>query len=330
LAFPCCVLLGVTSAAQAQERPECSGDKPWVAVTSQVPVAFAGPVLLELRAGLRPSNIDVCEVASVSTEPLAQLSIVEVDGEGAQYRLDVTDSVTHKRVTRDLSLEKLPLDGRALALAVAAEELLRASWAELALRGPHSAQTEAPPEVRAVVESQPPPPEPARFAAFGARIAFEHFTGGQTHLGGDLFAELPLGRVASLLAALGVRRALAFESSHGEIDATGFGVEAGLGLAFFQRPGAEVGGFASVRGLRLTFEPEASGGASSESHSGFALTTRAGFAVALGKPGLLRSYTTLGAGIPLRAFSASDSGEVVTGVSGLELFGATGLALELP
>ncbi len=201
------VLVAGTSVARAQERVECGGDKPWVLVTlvtSPTPTAFSAAVLAELRAGLRPSSIDVCESAGSTTEPLAQLSIAEVSGSASQYRLDVTDSVTHKRVARDLSLEKLPADGRALALAVAAEELLRASWAELALRGPHSAQTAAPPEVRAVVESEPAPPEPARFKAFGARLAFEHFRGGQTHFGGDAFTELPLGRVASVLAALGL------------------------------------------------------------------------------------------------------------------------------
>jgi hypothetical protein len=324
-----CVLVIVTSVARAEQRQECSGDKPWVAVSSQVPVAFAGAVLAELRAGLRPSSIDVCQ-GSGQSEPLAQLTFVELDAKSSHYRLDVTDSVTQKRVTRDLSLEKLPADGRALALAVAAEELLRASWAELALRGPHSAQTAPPPEVQAVVDSAPTSPEPARFAAFGARLAFEHFTGGQTHFGGDLFAEVPLGRVASVLVALGARRALTSEAEHGVIEASGFAAEAGLALAFFQRPGAEIGGFASVRALRLTFEPEPGAGARFESRSGVACTARAGFAFALGKPGLIRSYTSLGAGLPARAFSASDDGQVVTGVSGLELFGATGLALELP
>src|SRR5688572_20360489 len=149
-------------------------------MTSRAPAPFSDAIRAELRAGLLPSNIDVCAATpGVAAEPLANVTIEPVDEKSARYRLDVTDSVTKKRVARDLTLDKLPLDGRALALAVAAEELLRASWAELALRGVHSAQTAAPPEVRAVVEQAEPRPAPLRrFTAPGARVAFEHFLGG--------------------------------------------------------------------------------------------------------------------------------------------------------
>ena len=151
----------------AHAESECGGDKPWVAVSGQVAAGFAHAVRSDLRAGLAPSSIEVCEAGS--TEPLARVVLRQVDG--ARYSLDVTDSVTKKRLGRDLSLEKLPADGRALALAVAAEELLRASWAELALRGVHSAQTAAPPEVQAVVEkSAPLPTPPRRYTALGARL----------------------------------------------------------------------------------------------------------------------------------------------------------------
>ena len=60
------------------------------------------------------------------------------------------------------------------------------------------------------------------------------------------------------------------------------------------------------------------------------MTSRVGLSLAFGSPGLLRSYSALGAGIPLKSFSVSDTGLVVTGVSKLELFASTGLALELP
>jgi hypothetical protein len=294
--------------------------------------AFAAAVGSDLRAGLAPSSIEVCAQAPAGGgEPLAQVVIEQADPKSARYSLDVTDSVTRKRVGRDLALDKLPPDGRALALAVAAEELLRASWAELALRGVHSPETAAPPEVRAVVEQSEPRRVPAqRFTAPGARVAFEHFLGGQTHYGGDLFVVVPFGSIASGLLSVGARRALSVQAPHGSIGASAFSGELGVSLALLQQGGLDLGVFVSGRALRLSFEPEGEPGVSAKTSSGLVIGSRAGLGLAFGSPGLLRSYTALGAGLPLRSFEASDSGSVVTGASKLELFASTGLALELP
>ncbi len=317
--------------ARAEPEPECTGAKPWVAVSGKVPATLAAAVRSDLRAGLAPSNIEVCAAPpAAAPQPLAHVAIAELDASKARFSLDVTDSVTQKRVGRDLLLDKLPADGRALALAVAAEELLRASWAELALRGVHSPQTAAPPEVRAVVEKSAAPPEARRFTAFGARLAFERFLGGQTHYGADLFGAVPLGRIAGGLFAVGARRALSQQAEHGSIGATALSLEAGVSLAFLKQHGLDLGAFVSGRLLRVSFEPEAASGATATAQSGLAVTSRVGLSLAFGRPGLLRSYSALGAGLPLKSFSAADTGGIVTGVSKLELFGSTGLALELP
>jgi hypothetical protein len=294
--------------------------------------ALASAVGSDLRAGLAPSGIEVCtEAPAGAPEPLARVVIEQVDVASTRFSLDVTDSVTKKRVGRDLALDKLPADGRTLALAVAAEELLRASWAELALRGVHSPQTAAPPEVRAVVEqSEPRSTPPPRFIAPGARVAFEHFLGGQTHYGGDIFLVVPLGTIASGLLSVGARRALSVQAPHGSIGASALSVELGLSLALFRQGGLDLGAFVAGRVLRLTFEPAGEPGVSARASSGFVIGSRAGVALAFGSPGLLRSYTALGAGLPLRSFEATDSGSVVTGASELELFASAGLALELP
>jgi hypothetical protein len=297
-----------------------------------VPAALADSIRSDLRAGLRPSSIEVCEtLAAPGPEPLARVLIAEVAPGRARYSVDVIDSVTQKRVGRDLALEKLPADGRALALAVAAEELLRASWAELALRGVHSPQTAAPPEVRAVVEKSPPAPAlPRRHVALGARLAFERFLGGQTHYGADLFGAVPLGRVAGGLLAVGARRALSEQAPHGSIGASALSVEAGLSLTFFRQRGLDMSAFVAGRLLRVSFEPEAASGVEARAQSGLAVVSRVGLSLAFGSPGLLRSYSALGAGLPLKSYSVSDTGGIVTGVSKLELFASTGLALELP
>jgi hypothetical protein len=319
------------AALEQAPSPECTGAKPWVVVVGPLSPAFAAAVRSDLRAGLLPSSIEVCLVGPAMPRPLARVLVAEVEPARARYSVDVTDSVTQKRVGRDLVLGKLPADGRPLAVAVAAEELLRASWAELALRGVHSAQTAAPPEVRAVVEkSTPAPPPPPRHTALGARLAFERFLGGQTHYGADLFGAVPVGRIAGGLFAVGARRALSEQAPQGSLGATALCVEAGVSLAFYRQRGLEWQAFVSGRLLRVSFEPEAADGAVARAQSGLAVTSRVGFSFAFGRPGLLRSYSMLGAGIPLKSFSASDTGGVVTGVSKLELFGSTGLALELP
>lgn len=310
----------------------CSGSKPWVAVSGDVPAAFADAVRSDLRAGLAPSGIEVCETADATApDPLARVVIRHGVG-GGSYGVDVTDSVTKKRLGRDLSLDELPADGRSFALAVAAEELLRASWAELALRGVHSAETTAPPEVRAIVEEQRPAataPKP-RSPMLGARVAFEHFLGGQTHFGGDVLALLPFGKLASGFIALGGRRALTVDAPHGTIQASAAAAELGLSVTAWRAGTLELGALASARALWLRFEPRASSGNTESAQSGLAVTSRLGVSVGLGRPGRLRSYTSTGVGLPLQAFSAADSGSIVTGASRLELFASTGLSVELP
>ncbi len=327
----CLSLLASLCARQAHAEGECSADKPWVAVSGHLPEAFAQAVRSDLRAGLAPSNIEVCEAnSSGAGAPLASVALEQIGPGGARYSLDVTDSVTQKRVGRDLSLDKLPVDGRAFALAVAAEELLRATWAELALRGERPASA-APPEVRAIVEkSGKPPARPRRPVGLGARLAFEHFLGGQTHYGVDLFGVVPFGGIAGGFLAMGARRALAEQAPHGSIGASVLSAELGLSLAFLQRGGLELGAFVSGRLLRVNFEPEADAAASTSAAHGLAMTSRVGLCLAFGRLGVLRSYSTLGAGLPLKSFSASDTDTTITGASKLELFASTGLALELP
>jgi hypothetical protein len=331
-------LLAPTAHGQdATRATDCSGERPWVSLGGNVRKAVVRAVASELRAGLAPSHIDVCEAAGEpGSEPLARVTLTQ-EGEQARYSLDVTDSVTQKRVGRDLSLDKLPADGRALALAVAAEELLRASWAELALRGVHRPDTAPPPEVRAVVERAAPAPLARSFTAIGARLALERFTGGQTHYGGDVFLALPLGTRAGVMAAGGARRALSVQAPHGSIGARALSGELGLSLPLLRLPALELGAFVSARVLWLRYEASAAGGgaagvaagAQASSRSGVAVVSRGGLVLAFGRHGVVRSYSTFGVGLPLRAFSASDSGTTVTGTSGVEVFGATGLAFEL-
>lgn len=86
--------------------------------------------------------------------------------------LSIDDAVTRKSVRRAVDLGDVPASGRARALALAAAELLRASWAELALAPSAPALDPAPPRVRAAMvvrllgalrsRGELPPPAPPR------------------------------------------------------------------------------------------------------------------------------------------------------------------------
>jgi hypothetical protein len=327
-------LLAWCAPARAEEA--CGSSGSWVALSTTTLNESLLAIRTELRAGLVPNAIDVCvgvDEGASERRPLARVAVEAVDAAAAHYRLEVTDSVTNKHISRDVRLDALPADGRNFALAVASEELLRASWAELAL------QRARPPEPPPRVE-QPPPPSPPRavsapptartYGGVGLRVAFEHFTGGQSHLGADLFVHLPLHRRLAFQASLGARRGLSVTAPHGTIASSAVGADAGFAVSLLRRSAFETAAFVAARALLLTFTPRATTDAEAVSERGVAATARGGLSFALGAPGRLRSYTALGAGAPLRSFSASDSGEVVTGTSGIELFGATGLAWELP
>jgi hypothetical protein len=101
-------------------------------------------------------------------------------------------------------------------------------------------------------------------------------------------------------------------------------------LTFLRQRGLDLGAFVAGRLLRVTFEPEPAPGVAGRRQTGLAFVSRVGLTLAFGSPGLVRSYSALGAGLPLKSFSVTDTGGVVTGASKLELFASTGLALELP
>jgi hypothetical protein len=88
-------------------------------------------VRTDFATELRHRGLDVCDPASAEREPSA---LVRVEGRDELAVIELDDRVTHKRVARDLSLRGIPANGRALAIAIAIDELLRASWAELTLR----------------------------------------------------------------------------------------------------------------------------------------------------------------------------------------------------
>jgi hypothetical protein len=93
---------------------------------------LADEVRKDLAAELAPRGFGVCANQASQGELVAEISLVQ--REPALVAIQVEDYTTGKRVARDVRLARIPAGGVALALAIAADELLRASWAELVLR----------------------------------------------------------------------------------------------------------------------------------------------------------------------------------------------------
>ncbi len=324
----CCLL--VTLRASAAEG-DCGRERPWVALhveSGTLSVSFVDTLLGDLRAGLRDQGIQVCLPESGTGDPVARVTLRSRPDNPLHFVIDVADAVTDKRVGRDVDLARLPADGRPFALAVATDELLRASWVELRLTRHEQAPAPPPPEVRRAVERALPPAEPndgdsGPAPSLGGRLAFEHFSAGQTHFGLDALLRAPFAGAFGLEIAIGARSSLAVQSPNGTVSASALAAEAELFARVLAAQSFELDLFAGPRAARIAFDASSAGGASEHDSARWAVTARAGLDARIG--GGLRASVRAGAGLPLVAVEIADAGRVISGVAGLELFASTGL-----
>ena len=331
------VLFAVTWASVAHAQSSCgTSERPWVSLTfagGPWPKGFETQVLGDLRAGLTNRGIDACADASgpSSEPPLATVRVASADQTSVAVSVEVRDAVTAKRVSRDVDLTRVPADGRAFAIALAVDELVWASWAEIALaksQGAASRPAKPPPrEVVAGVEHELPPTRAASEIAL--RFATEHYGGGQTHWGADLGALVPLVARFTLDLDAGFRQGLRVSAPHGRILSSAIGAGAGLRFAVVRGSAADAGLSLGARLAATRFRGAAQTGATDAEVSGLTAFARLGMFTSVKLTGSLHLDATAGAGAPLRALEATDDGHTITGVSGVELFGALGLAVEL-
>jgi hypothetical protein len=186
---------------------------------------LADEVRKDLAAELAPRGFGVCASQASHGELVAEVSLLQ--REPALVAIQVEDYTTGKRVARDVRLARIPAGGVALALAIAADELLRASWAELVLRR-REAEAEAS-AAQAAIEAHAVSSEPPRAvsrqkrarvpAAVALAADYAHTSAGWDGFGLDLrlqlrpfhygFLELGGGGVGALPVAseLGTARA---------------------------------------------------------------------------------------------------------------------------
>lgn len=316
----------------------CGGD-------AAVAVRFAGegwPSSLErdtredLRAGLRVRGIELCGAeADQRTESVATIVMHWRREPDALVSVEVQDTLTNKRVLRDLPLQPIAQDARALALAQAADELLRASWVELRL---HDAPEPVRPLPEVVERAVELPPRAASATSstkmLGARFASEIYGGGLKLFGADAYVAFWLAPRLGFSVALGVRSASKVRAQHGSIDASALTASAGLMLPLLPRESRlnlVVSTVGHVGELALTGRGDGKD-VRSQSQMAIIASARIELGATLRLTDALQVELSFGPGVSLRAASAIESSRVATeeevervSSRGLELHGTLGV-----
>ncbi len=325
----------MTAHAQSAEDRDCGrAGRPWVSV------AFGGQawtaeressVLADLRAGLRLKGIDACRLGSEGSEPpLALLELEAAEQERVSVGIEVHDALTEKRVSRDLDLRPVAEDARPLAIAAAADELLRASWAELALVDAPEPSRPPPPEVQETVRQSI---SPARFSdardhALGARGAFEHHGAGHAQLGAEAYLGVWFAERWGFELGAGLREGLRRDAVHGSVQSRALTSAGDVTFALLPRGGGVE--LAAKLGLSLAsvrMRGQAAAGAMAAEGSGVDVHARAGFALACAPWPALAVRADVGAGLPLRSIEARDDDRLAASTGGLQLLVAVGTEL---
>jgi hypothetical protein len=235
-------------ATEAQSNVECRYERYVVLVALEgFDPALATEVRKDLAAELAPRGIGVCTAHAPDGELAAELWLSVP--EPALVSIQVDDRVTGKRVARDVPATGIPPGGKALAIAIAADELLRASWAELDLprraeggarAAAPSAPDQPPPRVnldaeRRIVNARAAPgaqrelPRPARRFTLGLLLGYTRSPRAWNALGAELRAQgrpFGWGWAEGGLGGFGL---LEVDGAAGSARARGFGASASLG-----------------------------------------------------------------------------------------------------
>ncbi len=331
--------------AQPSRARRCAAEGPWVLVVAPA-AGVAGldvPAFLE-RLGIELSSrgIELCvdEPAKASSPPLAtiRLAAPAPASPGAArpvavgLDIEVRDAVTAKRVAREVDLAGVPPDGRSVVVALAADELVRASWAELSLPRAPPPALELSPRAREAIALATEPPPRAFGAGLGARAGGEWWTGGLALYGGDATVALRPTPATSIELALGARFAPDVSAPHGTLGASAITARLGGGvrlahgpvdLSIHLRAGAYL---VRLEGVAAPGAPEGEG----SSARSVALTLEAGPALAIPLGGRGATLVTdVGLAGAMRGVAGSDDGEAVAGVSGIGVVASLGFVAEV-
>jgi len=323
-------ILGIV-AREPQVRANSTGcgqtSRPWVELDTH---DFAPEIPIQafvslLGAELGSHGLDLCTSGDGPNTAVATVR-VSPRPDGIALTIEVHDALTDKQVSRDVVLHGVPLDGRPLTVAIAADELLRASWAELALRTAGPPTRPVPSEVTETVrDAISLSPKPAGLVEIGVALTWQQYTRGLVLYGAEARAALRVTNRLRLGAQFGVSRGVPLSSVDGSVDSTSWSLTA-AGLCAItpaeNRWHVDAVFFTALEELALL--PTPSAGARASEQSGYAFLVGAGpqtrFTI---RPGFELAATAL-AIVPLRGVDATDGGRQFAGLSGLGWEGQLG------
>jgi hypothetical protein len=313
----------------------CAATGPYVVITAPhpAPANVDVPAVIErLREELASRGVELCAGAPPAPAAPALATVrLEASAAGASpssesvaLDIEVRDEVTAKRVGREIDLSTTPRDGRGVVVALAADELLRASWAELSLERVPKPSVPIPSEVRAALA--PTIKSQSRFG-FGVRGAGEWWSGGLSLFGADADVSLHLASRWSLHASGGVRVALDLDAPDGTVSARAATFRLGPDLALTdprKRPallswGAGVVGYV----VQLAATPTALARSNSETRAALAFETGPALHVPIPDAGvsitIAGAFAVAGRGPAL--FDGSTRVAALSGVAGMASIG---------
>jgi len=324
-------LLPIALVAYSVARPVHAGGpcdssrESWVRVTfadDGWSPALQEAILLDLRAGLSRHQIEVCGPTEQTTRPPTAVLRLSATGlDAVQVTVELRDAVTQKELTRNVDLTLVPSDGRALAIALAADELLWASWAEIALRRSNR-KTRAPPQLVAEVARsiQPAASTGSRQVPvrLGLQLSAERYARGLTQFGPD--AAFWFNGSASYGARLsaGYRQGLDVTSPNGRVTSSAVLASADLTAALLHSSRLELTWTIGGTMAWCHFEGHAKDSKLDGELNGLALYAQTRLLAAWHLQGPLWLQVAVGAGLPLQGLEATDAGQVVVGMSGFQ------------
>jgi hypothetical protein len=290
-------------------------------------------------------TIDPCvEVDAAEVRRLAAIELGTWRGERSLGPVDVVVSCSgglqelrlteraHGRVTvRSIDL-RTPLDeerdAKARELALAIAELLRRVESEPA--APVPAPLRPVPERRTAAQARPQvraERRPVRFDV-GVSGVGSGWTGGEVLLGADVDSRVRFGRwfIAELRA--GGRKSRSVELSVGTVAAHGAALGVGLALALLDAPLAGVSLGTRVEGGWLRYVVLDRAGRDYGSGDALSLSLLGAAAAFARLAGPLRFTADVALGGALRSITVRDHAELVSGMSGLVVSSAAGMAVE--
>jgi len=273
---------------------------------------FRALLVAQLEAGLEARHIELCATGAPFTRD-GPASEIALSARGENVTVTVLDAITGKRLERAVALAPVPRDARPLTVALAIDELLRASWVELGLPDAPAPARPVPPEIGALV----PTPARRRQLELGAALAAERFGGGTRMEGIELVARrAPAGLLIPHIA-LGLRRGAAVHAADGDVSVAAFDVDVGVEVAVSPRARRwELQLGLSGRLLRALLSGRPRAEASGANATATALYLVAGVRGAVRLTRAFGLGLAGGFGVPLRAVDIFDGDARIAGLSG--------------